>query len=86
MAKGRKTGGRKKGTPNKVSGEIQGMIEIALDEVGGVQYLKEQARENPAAFMGLLGKILPRNLNHNVAGGLSISIGIGPSARQQTQS
>lgn len=29
---------------------------------GGVAYLKQQAQENPAAFMTLLGKVLPKTL------------------------
>ena len=40
------------------------MILGALDQAGGQQYLAEQARANPAAFMTLLGKVLP----HQVGG------------------
>jgi hypothetical protein len=58
-----KTGGRKKGTPNKLTASVKDAIEQAFDEVGGVQYLVTQARENPAAFMTLIGKVLPKDLN-----------------------
>lgn len=54
-----KTGGRQKGTPNKVTAEIKDMVIQALSESGGVEYLKDQARENPNAFLGLVGKVLP---------------------------
>lgn len=51
--------GRPKGIPNKINGEIREMIICALDGVGGVGYLMRQAEENPVAFMGLVGKVLP---------------------------
>lgn len=64
MAKGQKTGGRQKGTPNKDNAAIKGMIEQALTKAGGVNYLVRQASENPTAFMGLVGKVLPMQVNH----------------------
>lgn len=51
--------GRKKGIPNKISGELKDMILQALGEAGGVQYLVTQAQDNPNAFMALVGKVLP---------------------------
>jgi len=56
---GKKTGGRKKGTPNKLTGELKEMILGALEDAGGRQYLKEQATKSPAAFLTLVGKVLP---------------------------
>lgn len=55
----KKAGGRQKGTPNKLNADIKSMIVTALSEVGGVKYLERQANENPVAFMGLVGKVLP---------------------------
>lgn len=54
-----KTGGRKKGTPNKLGANVKEMLLEALDRKGGVKYFVEQAEENPTAFMALVGKILP---------------------------
>lgn len=51
--------GRPKGVPNKLTREIKGMIEGALADVGGQAYLARQANENPVAFLGLVGKVLP---------------------------
>ena len=60
MATGRrKTGGRKKGTPNRVTGELKTMVLEALDTAGGVAYLVTQASQNPGAFLTLVGKVLP---------------------------
>jgi hypothetical protein len=36
------------------------MILGAINDAGGQDYLTEQAHKNPAAFMTLLGRVLPR--------------------------
>lgn len=54
-----KTGGRVAGTPNKFTGELKEMILNALAAAGGVDYLKQQAVDNPPAFLALVGKVLP---------------------------
>ena len=59
MANKVKTGGRKAGTPNKITAELKDMILTALDDAGGVTYLKEVAASHPAAFLSLVGKVLP---------------------------
>ena len=51
--------GRKKGVPNKVTKALKDMILGALDDAGGQTYLATQAKANPAAFMTLVGKVLP---------------------------
>ena len=51
--------GRKKGVPNKVTGELRSMILNALDQAGGVKYLKERALDTPGPFLALVGKVLP---------------------------
>ncbi len=57
-----KTGGRQPGTPNKVNGDIKELILVALQDVGGRQYLAARAIDTPASFMTLLGKVLPLQL------------------------
>jgi hypothetical protein len=62
MAAGRKTGGRAKGTPNKVTALLKDQILQAASEAhpeGIVGYLREQAKGNSGPFLALLGKILP---------------------------
>lgn len=73
---GKKTGGgSRKGIPNKTTADIKTMINNALHKAGGEDYLLRQADENPVAFMGLIGKILPKqvDLDANVNGSLNIS-------------
>lgn len=59
MAAGRKTGGRQKGSPNKLTKQLKDMILEALEESGGVEYLKQTAIDHPTAFLTLVGKVLP---------------------------
>lgn len=56
---GERRGGRQKGTPNKLTGEVKDMILQALEGAGGVDYLQTQAKETPTAFLALVGKVLP---------------------------
>lgn len=62
MAKGSKTGGRKKGVPNKVNADLRAMIEGALHDAGGRKYLAAQAKESPSAFITLIGRLLPKDV------------------------
>src|SRR5947209_18644905 len=48
-------GGDKLAWRRKSTRDLKAMILVALDDAGGQQYLAEQARANPAAFMTLLG-------------------------------
>jgi hypothetical protein len=62
-----KTGGRQRGTPNKITGLLKDAILKAAEKAGGEggieAFLEAQARkENNAPFMALLGKVLPTQL------------------------
>jgi len=56
---GERRGGRAKGTPNRLTGELKDMILGALSDAGGQAYLSKQAQDNPTAFLTLVGKVLP---------------------------
>ena len=51
--------GKPVGAKNKVTQALREQILLALDESGGVEYLKFLAQKEPTAFAGLLGKVLP---------------------------
>ncbi len=51
--------GRVKGVPNKNTKALKDMILQALANVGGEEYLAKQAYKNSAAFMALVGRVLP---------------------------
>lgn len=71
---GKKTGGRKKGTPNKLTAKLKEMIEGALMDAGGQEYLARMATKEPAAFLSLLGRTLPKDLN--LGGGVSLEVNL----------
>ena len=62
MAKGKKTGGRVKGVPNKLTTDVRKAIIAAFDMVGGAEYLRTLATTDPKAFCALLGKTVPVNV------------------------
>jgi hypothetical protein len=58
--------GRKKGIPNKLTKTVREMVLNALDELGGEAFLVSQGRENPTAFMTLLGRLVPTQLSADI--------------------
>jgi len=75
-AKGQpKSGGRQKGSPNKVTGMLKDAIleaanlageDLAENETeanaGKVTYLRKMAIKHPAAFLSLVGRVIPMQL------------------------
>jgi hypothetical protein len=51
--------GRPKGSLDKGNALIREMIVEALHGVGGVEYLQQKAQTHPQAFMSLIGKVMP---------------------------
>lgn len=66
--------GRPKGVPNKTTTEVKQMILDALAGAGGVEYLIRQADEKPAAFLALVGKVMPMQVTGDPDAPLSIQI------------
>jgi hypothetical protein len=58
--------GRRRNVSNKLTRDIREMIRAALDKAGGVKYLVAQAEKNPAAFLTLVGKIVPAQIDATV--------------------
>lgn len=70
-----KTGGRTKGTPNKMTALLKDAILQAAEashSEGMVGYLTQQAGANPTAFMTLLGKVLPMQVTGADGGAVQI--------------
>lgn len=55
--------GRPKGSTNKTTTEVKEMILEALQKAGGIDYLVTQAKDKPAAFLTLVGKVMPLQVN-----------------------
>lgn len=54
--------GRKAGTPNKVTKQLKEQILGALEAKDGQAWFEARMDDQPAAFMALLGKILPSEM------------------------
>ena len=74
MAFGRKTGGRQPGSVNKINADLKEMILGALSDVGGRDYLALRAKDTPAAFLTLVGKVLPMQLAGEGGGPVTINL------------
>ena len=73
-APGERRGGRRPGTPNKINRDLKEMILNALSDAGGSAYLARQAIETPAAFMALLGRVLPLQMAGDGGGAVIIEV------------
>lgn len=62
--------GRVKGTPNKLTQTVKEAIELAFNNVGAHEYLERMADAEPKAFLALLGKVIPQQINANVQAAL----------------
>jgi hypothetical protein len=59
MAKGKKTGGRQKGTPNKIAGSIKQAVLDTFNDIGGIRHMKKWAKKQPTEFYRLAGRLIP---------------------------
>lgn len=68
--------GRPKGVRNKLTNLREAVLE-AFDEVGGPAYLARLAQgtsSDRAAFVSLVSKVLPTQINANVEGGIQVQL------------
>lgn len=56
-------GGRPKGSTGHIGKQIAAMVSEALEKAGGADYLLRQAEANPAAFMTMAAKLMPKDIN-----------------------
>jgi hypothetical protein len=68
--------GRPKGSANKITKDIRLAISQAFDGAGGVDYLVRQSKENPQAFMTLIGKIVPAEVKAQIEGNITVLTGV----------
>jgi hypothetical protein len=67
--------GRPKGSLNKTTLQLKEAILLALDKLGGADYLVALGTENSSAFASLLGKVLPTTLAASESdGGLGVKM------------
>lgn len=66
--------GRPKGSVNRDIIDMREMIKQSLHMAGGVDYLVRQAEENPGPYMQLVGKVIPKEVNANITGGVTFTL------------
>lgn len=75
MAKGKKTGGRKAGTPNKQTKAVKQCIINAFEDIGGVQNLAKWATENQTDFYTKMWvKVMPTEITGEDGGDIQITV------------
>ena len=62
----KKTGGRKKGSKNKISTDIKAAYLEAFEKRGGVQGLLDWAAESTDSFYAQVSKMLPKEIDASV--------------------
>ena len=65
---GKRRGGRKKGTPNKLTSSLKAAIIGALEAEGGQAWLEQLAQNDKRTFAALLGRVLPHEVSGKDAG------------------
>jgi hypothetical protein len=69
--------GRPKGSQNKTTSLLKDAILRAAENAGNgdmVEYLTQQAKDNPGPFLSLLGKVLPMQIAGDSENPLRVSI------------
>ena len=68
--------GKPKGAVTKINADIKNMILEALSNAGGAEYLERKANDprTAAAFLGLVGKVLPMTIANEPGSEFRISV------------
>ena len=64
-----KAGGRKAGTPNKITTSIKEAFKQAFDEMGGVEALVNWGKANDTEFYKLASKLIPQDIKADLTSG-----------------
>jgi hypothetical protein len=78
MAQRQKTGGRKRGTPNKITTAFKDAVRVVYDDIGGDQAFAAWARECPTEFYRIASRLIPTEIaprDHEIG----ITIVLAPS-------
>lgn len=66
--RGKKVGGRKKGTPNKSTVSVKEALQAAFDGMGGMAALKAWGEQEPTEFYKIWSKMLPQEVKSEISG------------------
>lgn len=65
--------GRPKGVQNKITRCMREIMREAFEQAGGVEYLVQQSKAEPVAFMALVGKIIPQEIKGDINGNFTVT-------------
>lgn len=82
MAKGRKTGGRQRGTSNKLTRDAKQAFQFAFNEIGGEAHLAAWAMENTTEFYKLFARLIPVDNRHSDADGRALNFTLYVPSKQ----
>lgn len=74
MARGKKTGGRRKGSLNRKTVEVKAALVEAFAGIGGVPALKQWGEKNRTEFYKLWGRLIPQEIKADVDGSVRMQI------------
>jgi hypothetical protein len=69
-----KIGGRKKGTPNKLTGTFREAVCLAYENIGGHEAFSKWASENPTDFYKIAARLIPTEIKSSDDEGLTIIV------------
>lgn len=78
MARGTKTGGRKAGTPNKISLSVKESVLKTYAAIGGDAQMAVWAQENQTEFYKIFAKLLPTEVTGEGGGPIGVVIKATP--------
>ncbi|MSQ69661.1 MAG: hypothetical protein EXR27_00015 [Betaproteobacteria bacterium] len=76
MAAGHKTGGRQRGTPNRITRSFREAVQIAYDAIGGDEAFATWARENSGEFYKIAARLIPQEMRYSGSDGESLTVNI----------
>ena len=77
---GRPGPGRPKGVPNKLTADSREALALAFKGVGGVEALTAWAKRNPDGFYALWGRTIPKQVESQQSGSVTVHVTYEPPA------
>lgn len=63
MAKGYKTGGRRRGTPNRITRAFRDAVQTVYHDIGGDKGFSDWAQENRTEFYKIAARLIPQEMH-----------------------
>lgn len=76
-----KRGGRKKGTPNKITKAFREAVLTVFGDLGGEAHLLKWAKDNPTEFYKIAARLIPTELTGPAGSGFALMINLPPEGQ-----